>query len=180
MRERRQKDREDRKRLERLARGDTNALEEIYDIHAEKLHGLALWLLRRREDADDVVQSVLVKLAGMGADLLGIRKPRAYLLRMAHREAIDLLRRRERASDLPRGELLLARDGAGLDARAEAGRIEKKMAALDPPQREAVCLHIYLGLTFREIGRVTGVPTQTAASRYRLAIARLRREMEKA
>ena len=89
-------------------------------------------------------------------------------------------RRRERANDVPRGELLLARDGAGLDARAEAGRIEKKMAALDPPQREAVCLHIYLGLTFREIGRVTGVPTQTAASRYRLAIERLRREMENA
>ena len=48
---------------------------------------------------------------------------------------------------------------------------------LPPPQREALYLRHFAGLTFAQIGRVAGVPTFTAASRYRLGIRRLRRMM---
>jgi RNA polymerase sigma-70 factor (ECF subfamily) len=175
----RRSDREDRRRLGRLASGDTDALEEIWDRHAERLHGHALWVLRNRQDAEDVVQTVFVKLAGMGVELLGIRRPAAYLFRMAHRETLDVLRRRRtRAEDHdPPDETLFDAGESDPERRAEVAMIERRIAALDAPQREALYLHLYGGLTFREVGKVTDVPTATAASRYRLAIERLKREI---
>ena len=176
MRESSSKDREDRRRLGRLASGDTDAWEEIWDRHAERLHGHALWVLRNRQDAEDVVQTVFVKLAGMGSELLDIRRPAAYLFRMAHREALDVLRsRRSRDEPLARAPLF---ESGELDPerRAELVMIEHRIAGLDTAQREALYLHLHGGLTFREIGKVTGVPTATAASRYRLGIEKLKRK----
>ncbi len=48
------------------------------------------------------------------------------------------------------------------------------LARLSDEQREVVELKHFAGLTFREIGEVTGVPTQTTATRYRAALDRLR------
>ena len=99
-----------------------------------------------------------------GVDKLSLLKP-------------DLLRRRS-ASRETCGEVDLY-EVAGLDAeeRAEVARLEERLAELPGEQREAVYLHLYQGLTFREVGKATGVSTHTAASRYRLALGRLRREL---
>ena len=172
-------DRTDRSCLARLARGDTDALEGIYDRHAERLFAHALWVLGRRADAEDAVQTIFVKLAGMGAALLGIRRPGAYLQRMAHLEAIESHRRRgSRREEGDARELLALVGDPGSGHHAEAALLERRLARLDLVQREVVYLHLWAGLTFREIGAVTGVSTFTAASRYRLAIARLRRELD--
>jgi RNA polymerase sigma factor (sigma-70 family) len=169
----------DRRRLRRLAEGDASALEEVYDAHAKRIFGLALWITRRREEAEDVVQSVMVKLAEMGADLLSVRRLDSYLLQMARHEALDAARRRGARAEEPIEEALLVTgpgDPEGAPDVVDAGRM---LARLDGAQREVVYLHLYEGMTFREVGRITGVSTFTAASRYRLAIERLRREMEK-
>jgi RNA polymerase sigma-70 factor (ECF subfamily) len=49
--------------------------------------------------------------------------------------------------------------------------------ALPNEQREAVVLHIWGGLTFREIGRLTGTRTATATSRYRYGLGKLRQAL---
>jgi RNA polymerase sigma-70 factor (ECF subfamily) len=178
MREQPGSDRDDRARLRRLASGETDALAELYDLHAERLHAHALWVLGSREDAEDAVQRVFVRLAGMGGSLLGIRRPAAYLFRMARREALQILRRSAARAEKPFAGALVREEGSGPEERAEIAMIERKIGRLDPVQREVVYLHLYEGLTFREIGKLTGAPTFTAASRYRLALARLRRELE--
>jgi RNA polymerase sigma-70 factor (ECF subfamily) len=171
-------DREDRRCLARLARGETDALEAIYDRHAQGMFGHALWVLGRRADAEDAVQAVFVELAGLGAALLGIRRPGAYLRRMVHREAIDQHRRRGRRREEGGEQELLELAGDPGDAhRAESVLLGRGLSRLDATQREVVYLHVWAGLTFREVGAVTGVSTFTAASRYRLALGRLRREL---
>ncbi len=174
----------DRRRLRRLAGGDPWALAEIYDAHAERLFGLALWLTGRRSDAEDIVQETMVKLAGMGGELLSVRRPRAYLLRMVRNAAFD---RSGSGGELPSGigqgslrdpfsggaakELLAGAPAPEADASID---LRAALSRLPAEQRGAVFLHAIEGLTFREVGRVTGVPTFTAASRYRLALKRLR------
>ncbi len=213
----------DRKRLRRLAGGDVEALAEIYDAHAERLFGLAAWLTGRRADAEDVVQETMLKLAGMGAGLLSVRRPRAYFLKMIRNAALDRRRRGDEAgvvhgfrapsargagAEHGFGELSIRGAGAGhggtstrgdafelhdpsggspargrssgaddsgaveaMDLRAAIGRLPAE-------QREVVFLHAIEGLTFREVGRVTEVSTFTAASRYRLALRRLREALD--
>ncbi len=162
--------------MRRLAAGDLGALAELYDQHGRGLYGHALWITRNREDAEDVVQGALVRLAGMGEELVRIRRPRAFLYRMVHHSAVDVLRRREGRGETPLDGALLVADPGSLEMKVEAREIERMVAALVPEQREALFLHIYAGLTFRELGKVTGVSTFTAASRYRLALDKLRRE----
>jgi len=166
----------DRKRLKRLAAGDLSALGEIYDAHADRILRHALWITRRRQEAEDVVQNVMARIAGMGPGLLGIRRPAAYLLTMARREALDLLERRREEREAALDEALLVADGSDPSRAAEAAAAGKMLATLDVAQREVVHLHLYEGFTFREIGAITGVSTFTAASRYRLALERLRKE----
>ncbi len=161
--------------LAAVAAGNLASLDEIYDACGADLFGIALWRCGCSEDASDAVQDVFVRLAQTGADLGRVRSPRAYLLAMAHRSAVDILRRR-------RGEVAL--DDAFLEpvaedreAETDAARLSELLRRLPPAQREAVYLRHFQELSFAEIGSVTGVPMFTAASRCRLGLHRLRRLM---
>ena len=75
-----------------VASGRSEALGEIYDLVAGRLYGLALWRTGNREDASDVVQETFVRLARSRETLEGIRDPRGWLLRVAHRVRVEAAR----------------------------------------------------------------------------------------
>jgi RNA polymerase sigma-70 factor (ECF subfamily) len=156
-----------------LAEGRASALDEIYDAAAGRLFGLALWRTGSREDACDVVQEVFVRLAEQGRRLRKVKNPRAWLLAVGHRAAVDVTRRRRKSEPLASCRFLEALPGDA-DRRLDAGKAGELLAGLPPAQREAVYLRHFTDCTFAEIGQVAGVPTFTAASRYRLGIAKLR------
>lgn len=158
-----------------LAAGRTEALGMIWDLCARELYGLALWRTGSIADAEDAVQEVFVKLARSPKALSLATRPRAYLLTMAHRAAVDQHRlRRERPLD---PDVTLVGPSADPNRAADAERARHLVQGLPPKQRTVVFLKLFAELSFAEIGRVTGVPTFTASSRYRLAIRRLRRTM---
>ena len=162
--------------FERLASGDVDALGEIYDRWAREIHALAIWRTGGSAEAADVVQEVFVRLATTRARLATVRDPRRYLLAMAHRAAVDRKRMWRRMQPLGQPALLKA---ASLepDRQFDAERASRLLLGLPPRQREVIYLHHFSDLSFREIGKVTGVPTFTAASRYRLGMRRLRKLM---
>jgi RNA polymerase sigma-70 factor (ECF subfamily) len=157
-----------------LAAGEPDALAALYAASAADLFGLALWRTGSREDAADVVQDVFVKVMADPRRLAAVRRPRAWLLAVAHRCAVDVARRRRAEGPNPADDLVLpVVEQPG--RRVDGARLSALLHRLPPPQREALYLHHFAELTFREIGRITGVPTFTAATRYRLGLARLRR-----
>ncbi|HEY6553140.1 MAG TPA: RNA polymerase sigma factor [Vicinamibacteria bacterium] len=159
-----------------LAEGRDGALDLIWERCARELYGLALWRTGSVADAEDAVQEVFLKLARSPKALLAAARPRAYLLTMAHRAAVDQLRRRR---DRPPEDatLFLAAPLVDPTRTLDGEHASRLVQGLAPKQRTAVFLKLFAGLTFEEVGRVTGVPTFTAGSRYRLAIGRLRRQM---
>ena len=162
-----------------IGKGRRESLADLYDATSDRLYGLALWSTRSPEDAADVVSAVFVKLAEHRASLPSIRDPRAWLLTVTRRLTIDLARRKRRwrTESLETVELLAA--PAGDPVRRVDARLAGALLALLPAhQREVIYLRHYADCTFAAIGRITGVPTFTAASRYRLGIRRLRRLME--
>ena len=169
----------DRNSLRRLAEGDVGALETIWEAHGDRAFRHALWVTGRREDAEDVVQTVFVRLAGAGSELLGVRDLAPYLSTMIHREAVAESKRRSRSqAGVGVDPDALVAKVTDLDADADRRRVAARVAELPAEQREVVVLHVWAGMTFREVGRATGVSTFTAASRYRLATARIRRAIE--
>jgi len=157
-----------------ITNGEMAVLERIWATCADELYSLAIWRTGSRAEAEDVVQEVFVRLARSPDRLAAVRNPRAYLLRMTHNAAIDS--RKKRGAHQPLDEALqLAEIDPGTEEHVDAQRISALLLDLSDNQREAVFLRIFVGLSFTEIGSATGVSRFTAASRYRLAIRRLRK-----
>ncbi len=168
-----------RKLFAELADGRVDALDALYDLAATDVYRLALWRTGSAEDAEDVVHDVFLRVAEQGPKLAAIRRPRRWLLTVARRRAVDLVRsaRRRRAEPVHEAPYLEA-PSADPDRDVDARRVSRLIGELPESQREVLLLRHFAGCTFAEIGSITGVPTFTAASRYRLAISRLRRLLE--
>jgi len=163
-----------------LATGRLAALDELYELAAGDVYRLALWRTGSPEVAEDAVQDVFIRVAEQGRRLASVRHPRRWLLTVTHRRSIDLVRqkRRRRTEPVDEAPYLVAPE-SDPDRGLEARTLSRLIAGLPEKQREVLLLRHFADCTFLEIGRITGVPTFTAASRHRLAIAKLRRLLER-
>ncbi len=140
-------------------------LGSLYDAWASRLLAYMMTITRDRTKAEDALQNLFVKLA---TGLPPLRWPAVYLFRAARNEALRVSRRRV---DRPLADLeLLAAPGRS----AEAGALGEALDRLPDEQLDVVLLHVFEGLTFREAAEVLGIPPDTAASRYRYALEKLR------
>ena len=155
-------------------------LARLYDTHAGALYAFALNLTRSEADSRDLMQEVFRRLAS-GSLPEVLRDERAWLLRMVHNLGIDLIRRREthgRAQDRLAGESL------ELFARVEdpdealfRQALAKALGTLPAEQRGVVHLKLIEGLTFERIAGLLEIPPNTAASRYRYGLDKLREHL---
>ncbi|HYO42275.1 MAG TPA: sigma-70 family RNA polymerase sigma factor [Candidatus Limnocylindrales bacterium] len=169
-----------------LAAGRLEDLDALYERYKTMAYGIA-----RRITADDVLAEDVVQDAFLGAwrsadrYVPGRGSVKTWLLSIVHHRAIDAIRRRRPASELP-AEVDGVRTPASLtfpDVWGEvSGRLDREtvgaaLAVLPEAQREAVELAYFAGLTQTEIATRTGVPLGTVKGRVRLALVTLRREL---
>lgn len=157
-------------------RGLTTAdLERIHDEHVTAMFRLGLALLRDETAVRDLLQDVFLKLAQGRVATVEITDERSYLLRMIRHGALDRLRRekvrRDHAAGAP-GELFDRCPDP--DREAFRGQLEIALTQLPEEQREVVVLKLWEERTFEEISRICEIPPNTAASRYRYGIDKLR------
>lgn len=152
--------------------------ERLYDEHAQALFAFLLNFTRDEDDTRDVLQEVFGKLARQPDLLRAARDERAFLIRLAHNAAIDLMRRRStRARHHEQfGEEKISPFAVTADPDEAAFREELSAALgeLPPDQRAVVHLKLWEGLTFECIAEVLEIPLNTAASRYRYGLDKLR------
>lgn len=148
-------------------------------------HGPAMVLLARqivsdRADAEDVVQEAFVRFwqaRGRADDAV------AYLFTCVRSAALDWRRsgrrreRREGAAARPEVAGNPSMFADGLEDRERRAAVEAAIATLPEPQREVLVMKVWAKLTFPQIGAALGVSPDTAASRYRYALQRLRGQL---
>ncbi len=160
-----------------LATGDVGAFAAIYDRFGERLYRTALGLLGRREDAEDTVQDVFVAVLQARLRVTESQDLTAYLFTALRRAAGRCAVRRARGpalSETAVGEAVALPAGRNDSSGPYSERLQRALLALAPEQREVVALKIDGELTFVEIAQVLGVSINTAASRYRYALEKLR------
>jgi RNA polymerase sigma-70 factor (ECF subfamily) len=162
---------------ESLVAGDPEAFAALYDRLALRLLGAARTMIGSTADAEDVVHDLFVELARGRARLAAIVDLEGYVFTMLR----NAVRRRSRRAVIDRRAVLAiaeSRRAAGGFATTGADlpddQLVAAVAALPEAQREVVALKIDAGLTFAEIAAVTGTSLNTAASRYRYALEKLR------
>lgn len=153
------------------------SLPELYDAHAAGVFHYLTSFTGSEADAKDLLQELFIKL-GRQSLPREVTNMRAWLLRSAHYLAIDWLRRhqaRRRAEENAPVEVFAPQDDP--DQAALARQLACALTKLPLEQRSVAQLKLWDGLTFEEIAEVQGIPLNTAASRYRYALEKLRSEL---
>jgi len=168
--------------LARMARGEGDAVAELYDRHARPIYSLAVRILGDATEAEDIVQEVFSQAWKQAARYSASRGAvGAWLLMLARSRAIDRLRaKRARPGELSdervAGQLVDA--GPPVDSLVlSSEQVARVRAALDELpllQRAAIELAYYEGLTHAEIADRLEQPLGTVKTRIRLAMLKLR------
>lgn len=164
--------------VESLAAGDPAAYATLYARLARPLLRLAAAMLADAGEAEDAVHDVFVGLARGRERLRYVEDLDAYVFAsLRHAIAARIDRRQVERRHLERIALIPvpARHSA---EPADEGEFAAALASLPSEQREIVVMKIDGGLTFAQIAQVLRISSNTAASRYRYAIEKLRKFLE--
>jgi RNA polymerase sigma-70 factor (ECF subfamily) len=166
------------------ARGEMRAFETLYSRHRGALYRYLVRQARDPEVANDLFQEVWSRVIANRARYEPRAKFRTFLFTLAHNCFIDHCRRQKsrpagpEIQDADAADLLPASDEVRPDTmleRAESSsRYRAALATLPPEQRDVYLLHEESDLSLEEIARVTGVGAETAKSRLRYAVGKLK------
>jgi RNA polymerase sigma-70 factor (ECF subfamily) len=156
-------------------------LEELYDRYGVKLYHYLVLRLGSCQDAEDILQEVFYRFSQYSVRWKWIKNPKAFAFKVVRNEANRFLKRKimqqKRMELNPEYENAIASVIQGPDKESE-GFMAESLARLPDEQREVVMLKIFEGMTFKEIARICSLSVNTAASRYRYGLSKLRLFLE--
>ncbi len=170
--------------LLRVANGQLDALQELYDSYRTMAYSIALRITSDASLAEDVVQDAFLGAwRNAGRYVEGKGSVKTWLLSIVHHRAVDAVRRRRPTVELPEREDIPPPSLTLPDIWHEvAGNLDKQeiaaaLSTLSDVQREAIELAYFGGLTQQEIAARTGTPLGTVKSRIRLGLLSMRRAL---
>jgi len=160
--------------LENMADGGIPPIAEVYDEYSAGLFRYARALLGSDEDAEDAVCEVFLQLLHGAQRLERVRNLKSYLLRATRNAVYRIFRDAQRREGLARNAEWNLETQPPPVSELDLEPVMAAFAELPREQREVLALKILYDLTFREIGEISCMSQNTASSRYRYGIERLR------
>jgi RNA polymerase sigma-70 factor, ECF subfamily len=163
----------------KVARGDAQAFDQLYDELSASVYGLARRVVRDPARAEDVTQEVFLEVWRKAARFdRALGKGRTWVMTIAHRRAVDAVRRNEAAK---RSDQQGAPDEVSHDEPADAviaaeehGAVRECLETLTDLQLESVRLAYFNGYTYNEVATLLEKPLPTIKTRMRDGLIRLR------
>lgn len=167
--------------IRRIALGDEQAFEDLYDQVSPTVFGLVRRVVRNPAQSEEVTQEIFLEIWQNAARFDADRgKALSWILVIAHRRAVDRVRASQSSADrdLREGikEYQESYDDVAelVELRLESERVNRALDSLTDMQREAIRLAYYGGYTHREVADLLKVPVGTVKTRIRDGMIRLR------
>jgi RNA polymerase sigma-70 factor (ECF subfamily) len=143
-----------------------------------QLYGHVLGLVGSEADAEDIIQDLFVRLAHKRQNLLNADNPEAYIFAIARNLARDAIGRRHRNMiSIDEYPQVLEYEATAPGQASDDGSLLKALLALPIAQREVITMKCLEAMSFDAIAGCLGISINTAASRYRYALNKLRLRM---
>jgi RNA polymerase sigma-70 factor (ECF subfamily) len=157
--------------------GDQGAMAALYDRYSSIVYSVALRVLQDAAAAEDVLQDIFMQLwRNPGAFDASRGNMAAWLAVISRHRAIDALRRRKAEDDFEDVVLSVEPDLASDADRSRAmAKVREAFETMSPPQRSALEMAYFEGLTHAEIATKTGEPLGTIKTRIRTGLLSLRK-----
>jgi RNA polymerase sigma-70 factor (ECF subfamily) len=152
---------------------NAESVKQLYERHGPALMAYACTLVADAASAEDIVHGIFVKLLNGSATT--VDTPAAYLYRAVRNQALNARRNGQREARLDETKHLCFTHQGG--DREAALALQQALADLPDEQREVVVMRIWSGMTLEEVASATEVSLNTAASRYRYALEKLRHRL---
>lgn len=161
------------KALCNLSQGDMSGLSAIYDLYGRLILSVAYTIVGNFTDAEDVLQDVMLLLARYAKQYKAGNSPRAYVMSITRHTAINLIKKRK--TELSTDEIgdIPARDG-----KLASVEVQDLLAQLTEEERQIVTLHIYAGLSHRQVAKMLEISTSAAEKKYQRALKKLKKHYE--
>lgn len=170
-------------------RGDPAAHEALVDRYSGRLYGFFYRLLGRRDDAEDLMQEVFLRLVRMLAAYRDDGRFEPWLFRIAANLARDRIRSNRRTPlrvslDGDEADEFAPQADAGddgpsrrMEREEDADRLNAALASLPEWEREVLMLRHFSHMSFKEIADLMGTPLGTALARAHRGLERLKELM---
>jgi RNA polymerase sigma-70 factor, ECF subfamily len=166
----------DRQLIAAVARGDPGALRQLYNCYGWALLSYLIGQLGDREQAEEVLQDVMLAVWHSAARFRGDSRVRTWLLAIAHHHALNARHRSPSAMQSLPDDYPAASDEAHQD---EQEQIRSALLHLPVQQRTVLELIFYHDLSGPEAARLLNIPISTVKSRLYRALSALRKLLKK-
>lgn len=159
-----------------LAQNDPAAVDLMWGRYANDLFAYLLVVLCSRHDAEDLLQTVFVRIVQKRHRLAKARRLDAYVYKIARNEVSSFIsrRKRERKIEAVNESWLVAPENYQ-ESNELTEQLQTALARLPQQQREVIVMKIYRQKTFLEISMFLGLSQNTVASRYRYGLEKLQK-----
>ena len=146
--------------------------------YSDRMYRTAFRLMGNREEAEDVVREVYLKLWGMRAELPRYKSVEALSIRITRNLCLDQLRRRKVSQEAFKSEQLMEEargvsPGEELEKKEDVALLHRLIGALPEPQRTLVQMRHLDGRDYEEIAEMVNMKVNAI----RVSISRARKEM---
>ena len=168
----------------RIARKDRDAFAELYRMESDAVYGLALSILRNKEDAEDVMHDAFIRIFNAAGSYSPGGEPLAWIFTIVRNLCYNKIRDSEKTRDeepakFENEEQAGTTEGCGNDIEEATDRmvLDAAMECLEQDEREIVILHALTGLRHREIAEALDMPEGTVLSKYNRALKKMRKAL---
>lgn len=163
--------------MQNLKKKETKNIEEIYEIYSPLVKKIAFSILKNRDDSEDVMQEVFVKICNISKEKLPENGEMNWLYLVTKNTTIDFIKKKKLTIDID--EIYnLKNDNDEIEEFIDKESYSRLIANLSEKEIEIISLKIFSGFSFKEIGSLMNLPTSTISWKYYTSINKLKVHIE--